>query len=162
MSSEPCKFSFDEKKKLAEKISKLTSKNDLNKVKQIIEDNNPDLVFAKNKSGYLTKFQSLTPETYVKLTKHINSVEKRQMKELESEVLKSEIVSEELKIISSEKLNKKLRLTNTESHILNRAKYENELKKNEMESKGENTQMNDTDDIFIQHSHKARSKKPKK
>ena len=163
MSKNSEEFSFEKKKKLAERISKLSNKSEILKIKSIIEECNPDLIFSKNSSGFLTKFQDLEQSTYEKLTKYVNSIEKKKLKklELESEVLRSEIVSEDIKNVSNEKINKKLRLTNTESHILNRAKYEKELIKNEKESKGEFTG-DITDDIFVQNKPRIRKPRSKK
>lgn len=163
-------YTFEEKKKLATRIEKLTSKIDLSNIKTIIEKNNTDLQFVKNKNGYFAKFNNLSNETYVLLTKYMDKLERKKLKELESEIMKSEIISEikELASNSEKKPNKKLRLTNTESHILNRARYEKELKKNEddynkkcADDENNKNKGDNPEDIFIKNTN-SQNKKNKK
>lgn len=165
-------FTFEEKYKLAERIRKLTCKKELQQVKNIIEENNPELSFMKNSNGYFMQFQNLNNSTYVELGKFLDKLEKKKQKEIESEILEnSGVLSEEITEltddVSEKNMSKKLRLTNTESHILNRVKYEKELKKNETNSDDEIKYFNPgdskqkttkpkNDEIFVQ------SKKTKK
>lgn len=135
------KFTFDEKKKLSERIQKLTIKKELQNVKNIIVENNPDLALMKNGNGFFMQFQNLSDNTYGELTKFLDKLDKKKQKEIESEILEtSEFASEDGKNIdatsdlSDKPLPKKLRLTNTESHLLNKMKYEKELKKNDTNS----------------------------
>lgn len=154
-------FSFGKKKKLVERIQKLTDKNDLMKIKKIIIDNNPDLGFMKNSNGYFMQFQNLSDDTYKKLTEFLDEKDiidnKKEFLKIESELAETEellsansaSISKEPPVKKIEKsTSKKLRLTNAENHLLNRKKYENELIKNE---KNEN-------DIFI-HTTENKSKK---
>jgi hypothetical protein len=143
-------FTFEGKYKLAERIRKLVNKKDLQQIKNIIEGNNPDLSFMKNSNGYFMQFQNLSDDTYAALTKFLDKLDKKKQKEIESEILEnSEALTEEITGLTddtSEKtVSKKLRLTNTESHILNRVKYEKELKKNETNSDDQVTYFNPND-----------------
>jgi len=131
-------FSFDKKKKLVNKIQQLTNKTNLIEIKNIILENNPNLVPTKNSNGYFLYFHNLTTDTYKKITDYLDNIEKleheKQMQQLDSEIRESsELLSENF---SNEENNisKKLKLTNVESHILNRMRYEKELKKNETNS----------------------------
>lgn len=130
-------FSFEKKKKLATGIQKLSSKADLVQIKKIIVENNPELAFMKNSNGYFMQFQNLSNETYIKLSDFMNEKDmqkkKKMLKEIESEILSDEI-NTLTDNVSDKNMLKKLRLTNTENHILNRAKYEKELMKNESNS----------------------------
>jgi hypothetical protein len=135
-------FSFETKKKLANRIQKLSSKTDLIQIKKIIVENNPELEFMKNSNGYFTHFHNLSGKTYTILSDFLNEKDSREkkkmLKDMESEICdNSELLSEEVSALTEKHVSKKLRLTNTENHILNRAKYEKELKKNESNSDNE-------------------------
>ena len=155
-------FTFEKKRKLSERIEKLTTKKELQCIKNIIEEKNPDLSLVKNNNGYFMQFQNLSDSTYTELTKFLDKLDKKKQKEIESEILEnSEALSEEINGLtddaSEKNMSKKLRLTNTESHILNRVKYEKELKKNETNSDEEMTYFNSEtksetkkkDEIFV-------------
>jgi hypothetical protein len=124
-------YSIEKKKKLAERIQRLTVESDLKQIKNIIFTNNPSLDVTKNKNGYFMQFQNLSYETYVEIEKYINKADTRKLKEIESEILQSSEYVDEISDEKGKKKSKKLRLTNTENHILNRVKYEKELEKNE-------------------------------
>ena len=156
-------FSFEKKKKLATKIQKLSSRADLVQIKKIIVDNNPELAFMKNSNGYFMQFQNLSDGTYIKLSEFLNekdSQEKKKiLKEMESEICdNSDLLSDDVVAltdnVTDKNVSKKLRLTNTENHILNRAKYEKELKKNES---------NSDNDVVVYNCDNVKTKnKPKK
>ena len=133
------KYTFEKQEKLYNQLEKLVKKLELRedivqikKIKSIIEENNPSVSKMKNSNGCWLDIENLTDKTYDELTYFVDKHEKRILKEIESELLETtdlsdtEIISDE-----SENVSKKLRLTNTENHILNRVKYEEELKKNE-------------------------------
>lgn len=137
-------YTFDKKKKLAGRIKKLTQRFDFEQVKKIIMENNPELESMKNQNGLFLAFNNLTNDTYVKLANYLDKMEKQNLKKIRDQILEtSEILSEEETIAntSEKNMSKKLRLTNTEAHIINRVKYEKELKKNE--------NMSDTDNMNI-------------
>ena len=144
-------FTFEQKRKLTERIHNLnvnTNKKELQFIKNYITENNPELFVMKNGNGYFMQFQNLNYKTYEELTKFLDKLDKKKAKEIESEMLEnSELLSEEITALTDniserQHLSKKLRLTNTESHILNRVKYENELKKNETNCENEITYFN--------------------
>jgi hypothetical protein len=130
-------FSFDKKRKLADRIQKVGSKAELQQIKAIIAENNPELSFMKNSNGYFLQFQNLSDATYIAITKYLDKLDKKKLKDIETDMIdNSEVISDENTALtddaSEKNVSKKLRLTNTESHILNRVKYEKELKKNEL------------------------------
>jgi len=173
-------YTFEKKKRLVDRIKKLTSKTDWMNVKKIITENNPELDCMKNSNGYFMQFKNLSDKTYIELTKYLDKSEKKKLKELESEVMDTSIVTSDEKSNSNsddksknkKTVSKKLRLTNTESHILNRIKYENELKKNEEEAtlsdnndteeRSHKSTNKKTDDIFVQTGKKKATAKSKK
>jgi hypothetical protein len=129
-------YSDDKKKKLADKIHALPAKNkeNLKKIKRIIFDNNPSLEFTKNKNGMFTDFLTLENNTYVELDKFITKLENARLRRLEEEVTNTDdLIATSENIFSDDvpiKNSKKLRMTNTEIQLLNRARYEKALEKN--------------------------------
>jgi hypothetical protein len=141
-------YSNAKQRKLADKIHEI-KKLDVSReqqhtyfkeIKKIIIENNKDAEFVKNANGYLTHFQNFTPNTYIKLEKYINKIEKIHTKQqiLEKSLLDSytDVTSDD-NMKRKKEFSKKLRLTNTETHLLNRARYEKELKKNDNDSNNE-------------------------
>lgn len=128
-------YTFDKKKKLLEKINKLKSKSNFEQVKKIIQDKNPELESMKNQNALFLSFNNLSNDTYLELSDYLDRVEKLRLKQMKEEIMEtSEAVSDDDTFTnnnSDKNISKKLRLTNTESHIINRVKYEKELKKNE-------------------------------
>lgn len=160
-------YSIEKKKKIAEKIHSLSSKDQFRKVKDIIITNNPEIEFTKNGNGLFAQFQSLNPETYVELEKFLNKLDKKKLKNAENELDDdTDALTSELQTLTDESshkkqdYSKKLRLTNTETHLLNRVKYEKELKKNENSDNEEDVYYN-PDEQISNASEKSPSEKPK-
>ena len=124
-------YSMDMKRKLADRIHELKNLDHFKKIKTIILQENQDLEFTKNGNGLFAYFQSLNNETYVKIEKFLDKVDKQKQRESEASSA-SEQASEPANIQtqSHKEVSKKLRLTNTETHLINRVKYEKELEKN--------------------------------
>lgn len=174
------KYTFEKKEKLFKRINKLvekfSSKNDtvqIKKIKTIIDQKNPSLETMTNNYGFFLNFEDLTDETYDELTKFVSKHEKKILKEKESEMFEtSDNHTEEETVTdqySEQNLSKKLRLTNTENHILNRVKYEEELRKNEECSKEGKTpekkktkKKTDPENIFLKADKSPSNKPPKK
>lgn len=163
-------FTFEKKKKLAGRIEKLNYKNnkeELLSIKTIIIKHNPELDLTKNNNGYLLFFHNLAPNTYNDLSKFMDKYDKKRL-DTEASLANSEELSEgTTKEGNTKNMSKRFRLTNTESHILNRVKYENELKKNETNSDNEVTyfnsdnmsnKKNDNDGIFVKNNSKDSDK----
>lgn len=151
-------YTLEKKKKLADRIQKLTEKSDLMQIKNLITENNPDISFTKNSNGYFLLFHNLTNDTYLAINKFLDKVEKRKLKiiqsELDTELVDSDTITDDH---SDRNVSKKLRLTNTENHLLNRVKYEKELKKNEtnVDENLEHFNINEkSNDIFISNKKK--------
>jgi hypothetical protein len=145
-------FTSEMKKSLANRIENIKNKQDLKFIKKIIIENNPDLEKTKNQNGIWLRFQLLNSETYEKLKKFLDARDKREkIKDIESEIVDSATLSEEIKFLTetsenkNSNLSKKYRLTNEETNLMNRIKYEKNLEEN---SKNEN------DDCFVRNSKK--------
>jgi hypothetical protein len=133
------KYSHTKKKKLAEKLEKLTNKKDLKIVKEIINTNNPDMDVVKKSSCVLMYFHNMTDKTYSELDDYITkkilkecAKKVQHMNELESamsENPRSEDLNDASSINSSNKHEKKnkYKYSNKEKNLMRRKKYEKAL-----------------------------------
>jgi len=143
------KYSFEKKKKIANKIHLLDvkkHKSELKKIKSIIVNENVNIEFMKNANGLFAHFNNMTETTYAQLEKLLDSID-RNMNSTKYSSIQQNISSndpEESTIATTmsnshtetfpkrqNNLSKKLRLTNAETHILNRVRYEKELQKSD-------------------------------
>ena len=164
-------YTFDKKKKLLDRINKLSSRADFEQIKKIILEKNPELDSMKNQNGLFLQFNYLSDDTYLELAGYLDKSDKIKLKKLKNEIMQtSEAFSDDTTTnCGSEKnMSKKLRLTNTESHIINRVKYEKELKKNESMTDVEELHIYDPEtshkksDIFVLINEENEKKKAKK
>jgi len=123
-------YPFEKKKLLATKISQMTNKIDLKKIKKIITDNNPNIKSSKNSYGSLMYFHNYTTDTYYLIENIINEIDKETNERINSSlscfsdiVISSDILSDdEPEII-------KMRYTNKEKRLIKRQKYEDVITK---------------------------------
>ena len=120
-------FSFEKKKKLAAKISDMRNKNNLRKIKDIIFSENPEISARRNNQGYLLYFQNYSNETYYKIEKFINKLERDKIEKHTRTITEN---SDQL-IQSSEDPNidytlsrSRLRYSNREKRLIKRRQYE--------------------------------------
>ncbi len=126
-------FSFDKKKKLAAKISNMTNKDHLKKIKDIIFAENPDIIARKSDRGYLMYFQNYSNNTYYKIEKFINRIDLEKIEKHTKTITKN---SDQL-VLSSEDhstdyiLSKsRLRYSNHEKRLIKRRQYEKLINEN--------------------------------
>lgn len=170
-------FTIDDKKKILNRINKLKSRTDHNEIKNIISKNNVETNSMTNTNGIFYQFNNLSTKTYTELLSFLDKLDKIQLKKLQDEILESsDAISDDTTQAGNtdkdkeKNISKKLRYTNTESNIINRIKYENELKKNEnMTEEGtqiynpnvmvkkKNHTKSEIDDIFV-HAESSSSK----
>lgn len=149
-------FDTEMKKSLANRIQNIKHKGDIKEIKKIILEHNPDLDSTENKNGLFLRFQKLSSNTYFYIKKFLDTRDKQQkLKEIQSEIIDSEALSEEIKFLtetseSKHAISKKYRLTNEETNLINRIKYEKNIE--------ENAKVDDTD-IFIHSSKKTNKSK---
>lgn len=126
------KYSFDEKKSLANRIKKLNSLKDFDNIKKIILDNKdyPVKDYTKNESVYLIHFEKLPEKIYKDLENYLDIRARENTKKLMSEIESDYPDSEVVDSFVEEKDEKRYRLTHMENHILNRSKYDKEMSKN--------------------------------
>lgn len=143
-------YPLDKKRTLKDKIESITDEDTLRKVKDIIIFHNPELEITRNSNGVFLRFRHLKYETYMDLEKLLKKIERKKIKDICSDISQSS--SSENKI---NKTQKNLRLTNNENHIINRAKYEKQLRKNEFHEEDDVVfpkdfiQKNSDSDIFV-------------
>jgi len=124
-------YSFEKKKILATKISQMSNKDNLKKIKKIIIDNNSSVQATKNSYGSLMYFHNYTNETYLLIEELITQIEKETLERINSmssclseNVLSSDVLSDE-EVDSTPKM----KYTNKEKRLIKRQKYENVISK---------------------------------
>jgi hypothetical protein len=133
-------FTFAKKKKMLERIHKLTDITELKTIKSIIEKYNSN-IFTKNNNGYHSKFDSYVNETYIDLLNYLNKLDKKKLKQMKSSEDDYDITNINITPINI-KYEKKYKLTNTENLVINRAKYDHAIRKNNNNSDDEITLYN--------------------
>lgn len=132
-------FDTEMKKSLANRIQNIKNKSDIKEIKKLILDNNPELDSTTNTNGLFLRFQKLSQETYPKIKKFLDIRDKQEkLKEIQSEIMDSEALSEEIKFLTEtsesasakNSIIKKYRLTNEETNLMNRIKYEKNIEEN--------------------------------
>jgi Bromodomain extra-terminal - transcription regulation len=133
-------FTYEKKVKLRDKIEKMVKhKDDLAHVKKLLKTHNPDLCITKNNNGYIIDISNLTQQTYAEISKFINKIErKRKNISTDSEHKITNTCSDTPKYARIDDLtdtvtNKKLKYTNSETHLLSRVNYEKNLKEYQRE-----------------------------
>lgn len=120
-------YSFEKKKRLASKISDMRDKPTLRMIRDIILAENPEIAVKKSSNGYLMYFQSYTPDTYKKIEKLLNKLEKERLEQQARTITET---SEHI-MMSSEDPNTdytlsrtRLRYSNREKRLIKRQQYE--------------------------------------
>ena len=75
-------YTFDKKKKLANRIEKLKNKTYLHTIRKMIFDENPTATSRKSKTGYLMYFHNYTNDTYVHIENYLKSLEENKNKSI--------------------------------------------------------------------------------
>ena len=120
------KYSFDMKKKIKERIDKVnTSREHIEKIKQIIFKYNPNLPHDKNSSGVLLFFHALDDITYQKIDMYLKKIEFEKIKQLTTTNISDEdLIAPTL----SENFNSNIRLSSLEKNIIKKKDYYEKLK----------------------------------
>ena len=109
------------KKKIKEKIEKISEKKHLEKIRDIILKFNPDINVSQNSSGMLLFFHNLTDDTYNKIENYIIKLDKEKIKEFTDSCN-----NDDVKIKISEK-NNNLRLSSVEKNLIKKKDYYEKL-----------------------------------
>ena len=129
-------YTFEYKKKLKDRIEKITEKKILEKIRDIIFKQNPDINVSQNSSGMLLFFHNLTDNTYNKLELFLNKLDNDKLKVITASYTDTQ---EDIKIKINDK-NSNIRLSSIEKNLIKKKDYYDKLQE-------ENNC--DSDDIFL-------------
>lgn len=117
-------FTYEKKKKLADKISKLKKKEDMVKIFEIIYEDNKN--YTETQSGLFMIFNSLSDTTYHKLDLYLRSITKKKSGVTTSENLSEQEYKSYVKneFPEQEHFNPKLKYSNREKNIIKRQRYD--------------------------------------
>ena len=152
-------YSFDRKKKLAARISDMRDKDVLRKIRDIIFAENPEVSARKSSNGYLMYFQNYNNETYYKIEKFLNKVERdkieRQTKSI-TEISENMLMSSEQDDPNTDYTvsRTRLRYSNREKRLIKRRQYENIINEkimssDESEDNDETSDNNETENSVV-------------
>jgi hypothetical protein len=147
-------YSFEKKKKLASRISDMKNKDHLRKIRDIIFTENPSVSAKKDSGGYLMYFHNYTNDTYYKIEKYINRLEREKLERQTRSITEN---SDHI-LFSSEDPNidynsqSGLRYSNREKRLIKRRQYEdiiNEKLTDEDMNTEKETNVSDSDENKI-------------
>jgi hypothetical protein len=137
-------YTFEMKKKIKEKIEKISEKKHLEKIRDIIFKFNPDINVSQNSSGMLLFFHNLTDETYNKIENYIGKMDKDKIKEITDSYNNDDIKIK----INDKNINNNIRLSSVEKNLIKKKDYYEKLdKENNIDSDVIYTNIDD--DIFL-------------
>jgi len=141
-------YTFDSKKKLKEKIEKITEKKQLHRIKDIIFKCNPDINVSQNSSGMLLFFHNLSDDTYIKIDNYISKLDKDKIREITAS-----LTDEEVKIKINDNYlyknsNNNIRLSSVEKNLIKKKNYYEKLNQ-ENNIDLDIVYTNKDDDIFL-------------
>lgn len=121
------KYSFESKKKLKERIEKLTERENIEKIKQLIFKNNPNLSYTQNSSGILLFFHNLTDDTYNKIDLFLRRIDNQKVKQITSTYTEEDDTITATAEFSDSYTNN-IRLSSLEKNIIKKKDYYEKLK----------------------------------
>ena len=128
VSSKIEKYTFEFKRKLKERIEKINSKEHVEKIKQIIFKNNPNMSYTQNSSGVLLFFHNLSDVTYQKLDMYLKKIEFEKIKQLTTTNISDEDLDVEIVAPNMSDNFNNIRLSSLEKNIIKKKDYYEKLK----------------------------------
>ena len=128
-------YTFEFKKKLKDRIEKITDKKTLEKIRDIIFKYNPRISVSQNSSGMLLFFHNLNEFTYNRLDYFLNKLDNDKIKVLTASYTDTQ---EDIKIKINDKNN--VKLSSIEKNLIKKKDYYDKLQE-------ENN--SNVDDIFL-------------
>lgn len=127
-------YTYEKKKKLAERISKIKRKQDMVQILNIIcEKNNKKI--TENQNGVFLLFDKLDDETYQKIDNYLKTIVKKQQPNSDNQTLLSPTASDKLSenqfvnyTQQDEKFSNDVRYSNREKNIIKRQHFEKKIK----------------------------------
>lgn len=120
-------FTYDKKRKLADKISKLKKKEDIMKIFEIIYEYDQNI--TENQNGLFMIFNNLSDSAYNKIDLYLKSITKKQSNHMSDHASdKKEFISYvKNEFPDQDQFNPKLKYSNKEKNIIKRQRYEKML-----------------------------------
>ena len=116
-------FTYEKKKRLADKISKIKKKEDLVKIFEIIHNDNKN--YTETQNGLFMLFNSLSDATYHKIDLYIRSITKKKTANTSENLSEQEYKSYVKNDFPEQKhFNPKLKYSNREKNIIKRQRYD--------------------------------------
>ncbi len=113
-------------KKIARRINKIKEKSMLIAIINIIKTMNPSVVITENENGMFIKFNSLTPETYVKLENYIHKNMLKHVSDDSEQYTTSEYIPYSPDDMGTQY--DKYKLSNKERTLIKKQKYANNFR----------------------------------
>lgn len=116
-------YSYEKKKRLADKISKIKKKEDMVKVLEIIYEDNKNI--TENQNGLFMLFHNLDDATYIKLEAYLKTLSKR--KNINSVTSESISEKKEFKSYVQDDLIQdgiNMKYSNKERNLIKRSRYD--------------------------------------
>lgn len=136
MTANTTTISFEIKKKLKERIEKISDKKELEKIRDIIFRCNPDISVSQNSSGMLLFFHNLTDITYTKITHFLNKLDASKIKSITQSSTEDDIDTNYVNKLVKDSIGNSLKLNSLEKNLIKKKDYydklniENEVNKN--------------------------------
>ena len=136
-------YSYEKKKKLAERISKLKRKEDMVKILEIIYQDNKDI--TENQNGLFMFFHNLNNITYYKIEAYLKSLIRKKSSDVDETTSDKEYTPYDTnEFPDQETLSPKLKYSNREKNIIKRQRYDNQLN-NQINQNVDNKLYSDSD-----------------
>ena len=129
-------YSYDDIEKLSQKIQKIKRKKNLEEIRDIIINNNPNLNITQNSYGIYLCFNELSHDTFLKLDKYIKKYfETENISKTTSEYnFANSSLTEDEKNLSKNELiydsNSRLKFSNKEKNLIKKRLYDKALQIN--------------------------------
>jgi hypothetical protein len=131
LSDKSNEYTLEKKKRMANKISEIKSKEDLKAIRNIIFSENPSISVNRDSGGMLMFFQNLTPITYIKLDKYLGEIEINKFNKKAAEITKNSV---SLSSDSDNIIPSGYRYSNKEKNVLRKKYYQNMMDEEKQES----------------------------
>ena len=119
-------YSYEKKKRLADKISKIKKKEDMVKILEIIYDDNKNI--TENQNGTFMLFHNLDDSTYNKLEAYLKTLSKKR----NTNSVTSDSISEKKEYksyvedeLEQSSINLNMKYSNKEKNLIKRSRYDN-------------------------------------
>jgi hypothetical protein len=116
-------YSIEDKKKILRKIEGIKNKNNIEKIKSIIMNENPELSVTKKSNGVLMFFHNLNQSTYKKLDIFFDKLDIEKINTISATFSDNNKSNSESDLYDSPKI----KLSNAEKKILKKKEYQTQI-----------------------------------